>query len=100
MGGNVTKSPVAPRPRRRKGVGHKIDELFVAVTDSLEGEQIFTVLGPAGERIPLTAITTAGLANLRQYAQRVVNSDGNNVLIIRFTGRTLYETLSPRTTGD
>jgi hypothetical protein len=97
LAGNLTKPQVEPRPPRRKG---EISQLFVAVTDSEEGEQIYTVLGPAGEKIPLTAINAIGVANLRLYAQRVADRDGNDVFIIRFTGRALYETVSPRTTGD
>lgn len=49
--------------------------------------------------VPLVAIDPQGLAILRQFAQKAADKHGESVNIICFTGRQLYESYSPSSTG-
>lgn len=72
----------------------------MAVADHGDGEGVYTVVGPSGERLPIVAIDDSGLSALREYSQELANISGTSVSIISFTQRTQHETFSPLTTGD
>lgn len=83
-------------PRRRR----KVDQVFVAVSDLGDGEQIYTVPGPNGEMLPIVAVNQRALGVLRRYAQSAANQSGKAVSIYSFTRRSLYDTVAPVATGD
>jgi hypothetical protein len=96
---------VPTRPKQLSVAGRqlpaKLAEVYVAVTDRGDGEDIFTVnVGREGQRLPIVAIDQRGLSVLRRYCQQLADETGQSVSIICFTSRRLYESLAPVTTGD
>jgi hypothetical protein len=79
----------------------KLTDVYVAVSDQGDGEDIFTVnVGRRGQRLPIVAIDQRGLSVLRKYCQQLADETGHTVSIICFTSRRLYESLAPIATGD
>lgn len=78
----------------------KVNRVYLAVIDHDEGEGVFTILGPAGQKLPLVALDERALPALQRYSQNVANEVGKKVSIISFTGRAVCESFSPIATGD
>lgn len=83
------------RVRRRT-----VSQVFVAVSDSGNGEEIYLVPGPNGEMIPLVAVNARAVGVLRRFAQSEADQSGKTVSIYSFTRRSLYDTVRPSATGD
>lgn len=96
------------RPKVRRSIRRKsgaeplpgIERVYLAVADHGDGEGIFTIAGPRGERVPVVAINAKGLSVLREYARELAISSGFTVSIICFTNRSLHETFPPVATAD
>lgn len=78
----------------------KVREIFIAVTDSGAGEEIYTFAGPGGETIPVVALNAEARAILIEYCQGIANRSGKKVAIIGFTRGIVHDMVSPLTTGD
>jgi hypothetical protein len=93
----------ARRPAVKVGVSaraRKIEKVYLAVVERPGGEDIYTVIGPGGERIPIVALGDADLAALGDFARGQASTTGRSVSIICFTRRARHETFRPVTTGD
>jgi hypothetical protein len=78
----------------------KVSEIYIAVSESGPGEEIYSVTGPGGETLPVVALDHAALHLLRRYSQGIANRSGKNVRIIGFTRGTVHGTIRPVATGD
>lgn len=90
-----TSLRVAPKARSQK-----VSEIYLAVSARGKGEEVYTVDGPNGEKLPLVALDAGDADTLRQYVERDTHRGGKKVEIIRFTGRTLYDSVAGLSTGD
>lgn len=90
-----TKLRIAPKARRQK-----VNEIYLVVSGHGSGEAVYTITGPGGEQLPLVGLDQDAVAILKVYSQRVADESGKIVRIVRFTGRTLCETVRPLSTGD
>lgn len=72
----------------------------MAVVADNDQESVFTIIGPAGERVPVVAIDQAGLDTLSQYARENADRTGRPISIISFTERAHHATFVPNTTND
>lgn len=77
-----------------------VEDVYIAISDHDGGEGIYTIIGPSGEKLPLVAVDDKGLEILRQFSQEAAEESGKSVSIIRFTGRSHYETFRPLATGE
>jgi predicted NBD/HSP70 family sugar kinase len=114
IGGNVravaqrrerrdVKHEQARHPTVKVGVSaraRKIKKVYMAVIERTGGEEVFTIVGPDDERIPIVATNDADLAALSEYARGQAKATQQSVSIICFTTRSHYETFRPVTTGD
>lgn len=78
----------------------KETQFFMAVWNQDGHETTIQIRVTDNGSIPLVAVDPEGLAVLRRFAQAVANKYDENVNIICFTGRQLYESYSPSATGD
>lgn len=91
-------------PRRKEPIvrrhKQKIDKVYLATTETADGEDVYTLPVKDGQLLPLVALDDKDLAALRQHAELMSNKTGKPVRIISFTKRTHHEIFPASTTGD
>lgn len=88
------KEPVVRRHKQ------KIDKVYLATTETPDGEDVYTMTGVDGQALPLVALDDRNLETLRQYAELMSARTGKPVRIIAFTKRTYHEIFPAHATGD
>ncbi len=78
----------------------KVTEVYVAVAKMDTGEGIYSVVGQAGQTLPVVAIDANALQSLSEFARQQAELTGRTVSIIGFTKRTHRHTFRPSATGD
>lgn len=78
----------------------KIARVYLAITETDDGEDVYTLHGPDGQLLPLVAIDDKDLVSLRQHAKLMSRKTRKPVRIISFTKRSHHEIFPESTTGD
>lgn len=86
---------VTQRLREEKLTGLRIDELYAYVATDGDDDEGLPAANINGAAMPLIAADQARLTSLRPYAEQVVRATGRPVRLVRFSERTVIETIEP-----